>query len=101
MLRLYSATPTLSMRVVYPPFEDARDRFDGIFYSIKAMLATDHYINIVFESKLDPTYMWHLFDVLSHEWFVHAPKVSQEKGRKTWFCPTSSHSPPLNCECLV
>ena len=84
MLRLYSATPTLSMRVVYPPLEDARDGFDGIFYPIKAMLATDHHINLVFESKLDPTYMWHLLDVLSHEIFVHAPKVCQERGRKTW-----------------
>ena len=83
MLRLYSATPTLSMRVVYPPLEDARDGFDGIFYPIKAMLATDHYINIVFESKLDPTYMWHLLDVLSHEIFVHAPKVCQESAQKT------------------
>ena len=67
MLWFYSASPTLSMRVFYLPFEDARDGFDSIFYPVKAMLATDHYINIVFESKLDPTYMWHLLDVLSHE----------------------------------
>ena len=84
MLRFYSATPTLSMRVVYPPLEDASAGFDGIFYPIKAMLATDHHTNIVFESKLAPTYMWHLLDVLSHERFFHAPKVCRERGRKTW-----------------
>ena len=84
MLWFYSATPTLSMRVVYPPLEDARDGFDGILYAVKSMLASDHHINIVFESKLDPTYMWHLLDVLSHERFFHAPKVCQERGRKTW-----------------
>ena len=85
MLWFYSATPTFGMRVFNPPLEDARDGFDGIFYPIKAMLATDHNINIVFEPKLDPIYMWHLLDVLSHDFFVHTPKVCQERGRKTWF----------------
>ena len=45
MLRLYSATPTFGVRDFNPPLEDARDGFNGIFYAVKAMLATDHNVN--------------------------------------------------------
>ena len=47
MLRFYSATPTLGMWVFNPPFKDAWDGFDGILYTVIAMLTTDHYINHV------------------------------------------------------
>ena len=45
MLGFYSATPAFGMRVFNPPLEDARDGFDGILYTVKAMLATDHNVN--------------------------------------------------------
>ena len=50
MLRLYSAVKMLIFGMRQPS-KDAQDGFNGIFYAVKAMLATDHNVNRIASSS--------------------------------------------------